>query len=164
MMLGFGPRYAKSPNVYVDTEQVVKKIPLPYFDRELRLTELGHSLGHQYGLFRVPSILSWDRHAGVVVFERIADLTTVGQHLAKYPQDCSLIERAGRALSCIHQHLGVPDALRRLASPKWLISPTEIVPIHGDFNTMNVGHMRQTDQLVILVPFPVSEFRGFHAL
>lgn len=149
-MIGFGPHYATSSRVSVRANRVIKKVPCSCFDRELCLSRTGYILGRECGLFRVPALIACDDRASTIEFEYVPDYLTTGHCLAENPNDKDLIERIGSALACVHDRLQVPALLKQEIDSKWLISAATSQPIHGDFNTANVGYSTASDEVIVL--------------
>lgn len=149
-MFGFGPRYATSEAVTLKKDTVLKKVDPRFMEVEVKITQAAYDLARTSGLFCVPKIIRYERSSGLIEFERIKGYMTVGQLLARMDDNLEVIRRAGTVLAHIHDHLRVSPDLRLPVASKWLAPDGDVVPIHGDFNTVNVGYKRETNVIVVL--------------
>ncbi len=149
-MFGFGPRYATSDAVTFKKDTVLKKVDPRFMEVEVKITQAAYDLARTSGLFYVPQIIRYDRSSGVIEFERVCGYITLGQLLARTDGDLEIIRRVGRVLAHIHDHLNMPPDLRHPVGSKWLSIDGDVVPMHGDFNTVNVGYKEDTDVIVVL--------------
>lgn len=150
-MLGkFGPRYACSDAVTFKKDTVLKKVDSRFAGIEVGVTQAAHELGQVSGLFYVPEIVGYDKTTGVIEFERISRYITLGQLLARTDDNLAVIQKIGMVLACIHEHLELPADLQFRIGKEWLTCDDDIVPMHGDFNTVNVGCNEQDGKIVIV--------------
>jgi len=149
-MFGFGPRYATSDAVTLEKDTVLKKVDPRFVDIEVRVTQAARELACRSTLFCVPQIIRYNRSSGVIEFERIHGFITLGQFLAKKPDNIIIIRRVGKVLAHIHNHLCVPPDIRQPADSRWISIDGDVVPMHGDFNTVNVGYKEDTNAIVVL--------------
>lgn len=149
-MFGFGHRYATSETVTLKKYTVLKKVDRPFAETEVQITQAAHDLAQMSNLFCVPQIIEYDRDSGVIEFERIQGFITIGQFLAKKPDNITILRRVGKVLAHIHDRLCIPLDVCRLADARWLSIGGDVVPMHGDFNTINVGYKKDSDAIVVL--------------
>jgi len=148
-MFGFGPRYATSDAVTLKKETVLKKVDRRFVELEVRVTRAAHDLSQTSGLFCSPRVIACDSAAGIIELERIKGVVTLGQFLAKKPDNIIILRRVGRALAHIHRHLQVSPDLRLPVASKWWAPDSDVVLMHGDFNTVNVGYKEDADVIVV---------------
>ena len=146
----FGPRYATSRNVTFQEDTVLKTVDPRFAEVEVRVTQAAYDLARKSELFNVPRILSYDLTAGVIEFERVMEYVTLGHLIARTPGNLEVIQRIGKALACIHTQLQLPSCLRIPVDAKWMTSDDDMVPIHGDFNTINVGLDENTNAVTVM--------------
>jgi len=149
-MFGFGSRYATSEAVRLQKYTVLKKVNPRLGEIEIKVTQAARDIARTSGLFYVPQIIEYDRDSGIIEFERIHGFITVGQFLAKNPDNITILRRVGKVLAHIHNYLSVPPDVRQLTDARWLNINGDVVPMHGDFNTVNVGYKEDTDVIVVL--------------
>jgi len=149
-MFGFGPRYATSEAVTLNKDTVVKKVDPLLMEIEVGVTQAARELARTSGLFCVPQIIRYDHRSGVIEFERIEGYITLRQLLSRTDDNLEVIRRVGTVLAHIHGHLRVPHDLRFGVLSQCLSTGGDVVPIHGDFNTINVGYKRETNVIVVL--------------
>lgn len=94
-------------------------------------------IGLASGLFRVPEIHECDDARGVLVMERIPGLVGFRRATFGRAEARSMLDRVGRSLAQVHQHLVLPEALRR-PLPAALDQPGSAAFLHGDFSAENV--------------------------
>jgi len=129
---------------------VIKKTDPLLGEIEAEITDLGRSLGESSGLFCVPKVLDVDRENGILRFERIEGFRTLGELLARNGSDDEIVDQAGRCLGCIHEHLALRSSLVRGPDGAVRDSGEPHVPLHGDYNTVNVGYCPRRDRIAIL--------------
>jgi len=108
-------------------------------------------IGKDSGLFYVPKVTNFDAKTGVLEFERLSDLVTLIELVAREdPRLPGLLEKAGQALAVVHEKLILPEEMKYELPPEWMNSPNENVFIHGDFAGFNLCFDESSEQLVIL--------------
>jgi aminoglycoside phosphotransferase (APT) family kinase protein len=108
-------------------------------------------IGKDCGLFYVPKVVKLDTNAGVLEFERIDGLVTLLDLAAR--KDLRLFEllnKAGQALSVIHEKLVLPENMKHELPAEWMACPGDNVFIHGDFAGFNLCFDEPAGRLVIL--------------
>ena len=149
-MFGFGPRYATSVNVTLNTDTIVKKVDPLLMEIEVGVSQAAYDLAQTSNLFSVPRIIRYDHKSGTIEYERISRFITLGQLLVKRPNNIEILQKAGKVLANIHSHLEIPSDLRRRVNSEWLNIDSDVVPLHGDFNTVNVGCKEDTNDIIVL--------------
>lgn len=149
-MFGFGPRYARSNAVTLEENTVLKKVDPRFVEIEVKITQAARDLSRTSGLFCVPEIIRYDRSSGLIKFERVEGYITVGQLLARTDDNLEVIRRVGTVLATIHNYLHLTSDLHYAVPSEWLNIGGDVVPMHGDFNTVNVGYKEDTDVIVVL--------------
>lgn len=118
---------------------------------ELAKSQKASHIGEATGLFSVPRVLSLDEDAGVLDFERIRELRTIGDLvLCDDPRLPSLLDRAGRSLAVIHDRLALDAEMRMDLPAEWKGQPADDVFLHGDYTSENVCVNDRTGRLVIV--------------
>ena len=146
----FSPRYLQSPAVTIGDDTVTKRPGRCGARTEVGMTELARSLGAEAKLFRAAKVLGFNESTGTIRFERIEGFETLGRALAEMADSADLLRRTGAALGYVHAHLAVPGALQKWASIRLRDRPGDLVALHGDFNTMNVGCTDGRTTIVVL--------------
>ncbi|MHC4294829.1 MAG: BUD32 family EKC/KEOPS complex subunit, partial [Planctomycetota bacterium] len=150
MFGSFGPRYLHSDAITFTPTSVLKKVEPHLAVLEAEVARAAHNLGQDCALFTTPRVIRYDSSAGIIEFERIEGLVTIGQLLEKEGDGSGILRRIGEILAVIHQHLYLPPYLRRPAGKRWKDRVGEAVALHGDFNTMNVAYNPASDSVVLL--------------
>lgn len=148
-MFGFGTRYATSDAVTLKKDTVLKKVDPRFVETEVRVTQVAYDLARTSGLFCVPQVIGYDLRTGLIEFERVNGFITLGEFLAKKPNNTIILRRVGKVLAHIHKHLQVPSDLCLCVASQWLNPNSDVVPLHGDFNTINVGYKKDADVIVV---------------
>ena len=146
----FGPRYGRSDAVTFKEHVILKKVDSRTAEIEVRATQAAYELGRTSGLFRVPQVVEYDKITGLIELERIKGYISLGQLLDKAIDTTATIYKVGAALACVHQHLKMPSEICLYIDDEWLTGSRDIVPMHGDFNTINVGCDEEDGEIVIL--------------
>ena len=108
-------------------------------------------IGRDSGLFYVPRVAGLDTEAGVLEFERLDGLVTLHElSLRKDPRLFAVLEKAGEALSVVHEKLVLPEEMKHELPPEWMGDSDENVFVHGDFACINVCLRGPSRELVIL--------------
>jgi hypothetical protein len=102
-------------------------------EKTIRAFEIGKSSG----LFRVPRVLDYDDSKGIIVLERLKNITKLGPVLCSGAGGRKIVETIADSLSIIHSNLCLPDEMR-VPLPEELSFPGDDVYLHGDFSIKNV--------------------------
>ncbi len=118
---------------------------------EAEKSRRGAQIGLDSGLFRVPAVLSFDKNAGVLEFERVSNLITFFDMVNHaLPAQNEMAKRAGQALARIHQQLILDDSMKIPLPSKWAGIDGKNVFIHGDFTANNVCINKDNMELIII--------------
>ena len=116
---------------------------------EVEKTLRAYEIGKNCGLFCVPKVLEYDKDKGEAVFERVHQITPVG-NVFKRLKDCnSIVEQIGISLAVIHRELTLPSDMTIELPSEFRLPGTEVY-FHGDFNGSNVCVTPNTPYIVIL--------------
>ena len=150
IMFRFAPRYGRSKAVVFNSRTVAKRVDPAFLDLEVQIANAARALGTSSSLFYTPRVLSADRSSAVIEFERLRGLVTISQFLEKDPLDTGILRRIGSALACVHRSLSIPEGARLTRPSAWPISDAVVVPLHGDFNTINICYHVESDRVIFL--------------
>ena len=122
---------------------------------ECEKSRLARAIGLQTARFHVPQVVRLDADEGVLEFEFVPRLITLGQLLvAGDPRLPQVFTRAGGALAAIHEALQLPGPLRAELPPEWMDSDTNVC-LHGDFTADNVC-IREPDATLVIVDWSTA--------
>ena len=146
----FGPNYSCSEAVTFRGACVRKRVDPHLAAPEAEITQAAHDLGRCSGQFEAPRVLGCNPTTGVIEFDRVHGLLTVGQVLRERPGDVGILHRIGHILAHIHTNLKIHPRLRHTAPLLWPASQRDTVTVHGDFNTINVACRAGGESIVLL--------------
>lgn len=129
---------------------VLKKTSPHLAKIEAAMTQAVHYLSKASGLFYVPSVLAYDAKTGTIKLERIVGFVPLWELLEKLPENTDILYQTGRTLAEIHARLKVPDFLSGQVPFGEGTSDHEVVPMHGDFNTANIGYSKKRGAVIVL--------------
>jgi tRNA A-37 threonylcarbamoyl transferase component Bud32 len=75
---------------------------------------------------------------------------TLRDRFAQNFDNMDLLERVGKALAYVHEHLTVPNDFCFRVESDWKCEDKDMVVLHGDFNLNNVCYQQDADRIVIL--------------
>lgn len=118
---------------------------------EAAKSEQARLIGDETGLFYVPEIISFDEQAGVLDFERIADLRPINDLFeTNDPRLGDLLETAGRSLAAVHARLKLDKEMTHALPPEWRGPDDGSVYFHGDLSGWNVCYLDDSSRLAIV--------------
>jgi len=125
---------------------VTKKVPAEWAAVEAGMTQAAHDLGRSCGFFAAPRVIGCDSQEGLIQFEQLTHLVQVKEYLQDPRSDLDQMRSIGQAIAMVHEHLRLAPELN-LAAP---CRAGDEVPLHGDFNLLNVCVKTDTGQVVLL--------------
>lgn len=150
MPIEFRDGNAKARVIAISEKAVIKRVEPALFDIEVAMTTAAHTVATECGLFYVPKVLGYDKAARTITLERVSDIVSLRDFLARNPERTQLISQAGKALALIHSRLRISEALRWLPVVESEAGGTDLVPLHGDYSLRNVMWSERRQDLVVL--------------
>ena len=134
------------------TSDVVRKTGAAEWMRiEAAKTERAARIAAETDTFLVPAILSFDPHSGTLELEKLREFVSIGELIRSRLDDrVQLGANVGTAIACVHANLETVDAIDVPRPWAALAAPDDLVFIHGDLTTENVGWDPSVGRVVIL--------------
>lgn len=152
-------RIPGNKNVEIEADRVIKTGDPELLAIEAEKTRRAREIGQVSGLFRVPSVLSFEPEAGRLVFERVHGIVPLEEALASAHDWQPILVRIGRCLATIHDHLRLPDAMLSRWPDRWWFGTDCGAVLHGDFNHVNV-QIDQTDGSPVILDWSPTPYLG----
>ena len=115
------------------------------FEKTMRALEIGKVSG----LFLVPRVIDFDASKGILVLERLRNITKIGTVLISGHEGRLLVDTIAASLAVIHDELHLPDDMH-VSLPEELAFPGNDVILHGDFSVNNIFSTTERPGIVIL--------------
>ncbi len=144
---GDGPIIIKTCTIHNNT--VIKKGNPERLRLEAYRTMRAFEIGERSGLFRVPRVLDYDESKGILVLERLHDITTFRAALTASDEGRVLVHEVAVCLATIHKHLHLPADMHVPLPPGYSF-PGPCVALHGDLSANNVFVATSEPRIVIL--------------
>ena len=119
-------------------ENTVVKTDYPIRLRaEAEKTIRAFEIGKDSGLFRVPRVLDYDFSKGILVLERLRNISRLAPVLCSGHEDRQLIDTIAMSLATIHEKMRL-SAEMHVPLPAELSFPGSDVVLHGDMAIKNI--------------------------
>ncbi len=140
--------------------EIHKHVDRQFVEQQAIVTQAAHALSASTDFYYTPRVLGYSVVDQVLCLEYLNDLIPLRDLLEEDRTAFWVLSLVARSLAFIHANLQIPAARRVPVPPGWMMGEQKPVPIHGDFNLINVSWQTTSDRLIILdwSPAPSLDF------